>query len=418
MSLASKRVLYISYNGMLEPLGQSQVIRYLRELSKLDIQFTLLSFERAQAFSPEGIAKCAVLQRELAAYGIDWRWLRYHKSPSLPATTYDVLAGAQYGYRLVRDKEIQMVHARNHIPAAIALRLKHRLGPKIIFDLRGLMADEYVDAGHWKKNSMAYRITKAAERRALNAADGIVTLTENIWPTIQSWDALKDHKVHHKVIPCCADLDLFTFHQGDRDRRRGELKVGNRFLLIYSGSIDGWYLTEEMSDFFVQLQKQRNAHFLWLTQSGRERITTLMRARAINEDDYTILAAAPNEVPSYLSAADAGLAFIKPCFSKRASSPTKYAEYLGCGLPLIINKGVGDSDDLVLRECAGALISEFNDAEYGKAITIIEKQVRNREQTRQRSRDVAERLFDLKQVGIPRYACLYDRVLGDQFRSG
>jgi len=167
-----------------------------------------------------------------------------------------------------------------------------------------------------------------------------------------------------------------------------------------------------MIDFFVHLRKQRNAHFLWLTQAGRERITTLMRARAISEDDYTILAAAPSEVPSYLSAADAGLAFIKPCFSKRASSPTKYAEYLGCGLPLIINKGVGDSDDLVLRESAGALISEFNEAEYSKAISIIEEQVGNREQTRQRSRAVAKRLFDLKEVGIPRYACLYNRLLG------
>src|SRR5687768_7432269 len=36
--------------------------------------------------------------------------------------------------------------------------------------------------------------------------------------------------------------------------------------------------------------------------------------------------------PSYLSAADAGLSFIKSCFSKIASSPTKNAEYLACGL--------------------------------------------------------------------------------------
>ena len=46
MTLKDKRVLYLSYNGMLDPLGQSQVLPYLKELSKLGVRFTLLSFER------------------------------------------------------------------------------------------------------------------------------------------------------------------------------------------------------------------------------------------------------------------------------------------------------------------------------------------------------------------------------------
>src|SRR5919108_5427176 len=84
MGLEGRRVLYISYNGMLDPLGQSQVIPYLKELSKRGAQFTLLSFERAHAFTLEGKEKSAELRRELAANNIDWRRLRYHKWPSLP----------------------------------------------------------------------------------------------------------------------------------------------------------------------------------------------------------------------------------------------------------------------------------------------------------------------------------------------
>src|SRR5258708_36774615 len=111
-----------------------------------------------------------------------------------------------------------------------------------------------------------------------------------------------------------------------------------------------------LADFFVTKRKQKsNAHFLWLTPTRHERVHDLMKARGFGESDYTVLAATSREVPSYLSAADAGLAFIKPCFSKLASSPTKYAEYLGCGLPLIINCGIGDSDTLIMREKAGVL---------------------------------------------------------------
>src|SRR5207249_2094100 len=67
------------------------------------------------------------------------------------------------------------------------LALKRRFGTAMIFDLRGLMADEYVDAEHWRKGSLPYRMTKSMERRALSVADGIVTLTERIWPIINQW---------------------------------------------------------------------------------------------------------------------------------------------------------------------------------------------------------------------------------------
>ena len=58
MALEGRRVLFISYNGMLDPLGQSQVLPYLRELAKRGVRFTLLSFERPKAFTAEGVAHC------------------------------------------------------------------------------------------------------------------------------------------------------------------------------------------------------------------------------------------------------------------------------------------------------------------------------------------------------------------------
>jgi glycosyltransferase involved in cell wall biosynthesis len=415
MTLKGNRVLFISYNGMLDPLGQSQVIPYLKELSKKGFSFTLLSFERGHAYTREGLEESTELHQQLAESEIDWHWLRYHKTPSLAATSYDVLAGIRYGSRLVLTKQIEMVHARSHIPAAIALRLKRRFGVKMIFDVRGLLADEYVDAGHWQKGSVPYRITKTVEGRALAAADGVVTLTERIWPVMSQWESLRNHRVAHEVVPCCADLELFRFSREDRDRRRAELGLQERFVIVYSGSIDGWYLTESMADFFVTMRKQRHdAHFLWLTPSRHERVHELMRERGVGESDYKVLAIAPRDMPSYLSAGDAGLAFIKPCFSKLASSPTKYAEYLGCGLPLIINEGVGDSDVLITREKLGALVHDFNETEYANASALIDGLAGYPERTRRRTREVAERLFDVRTVGVQRYGRLYENVLASK----
>src|SRR5437764_4483796 len=202
-TLDGRRVLFISYNGMLDPLGQSQVIPYLRELSRMGVRFTLLSFERDVAWTAEGIARCEELKEHLNEHGIEWHRLRYHRRPSLPATIYDVMAGTRYASTLVRRNKIEMVHARSHVPATIALNLKRSFPLKMIFDVRGLMAEEYLDAGHWREGSIKYRLTKRTERRLFAASDAVVTLTEAIWPLIENWDGLRWRAMSpHAFFPC------------------------------------------------------------------------------------------------------------------------------------------------------------------------------------------------------------------------
>jgi glycosyltransferase involved in cell wall biosynthesis len=410
MGLEGRRVLFISYNGMLDPLGQSQVIPYLRELAKRGIRYTLLSFERPKAFTPEGVAQCEQLRQKLQSDGIEWHWLPYHQRPSVPATIYDVLAGLRKASKLVKRNRIEMVHARGHIPATIALGLKKRFGTKMIFDVRGLMAEEYVDAEHWREGGIPYRITKATERRILAATDAVVTLTERIWPIISEWEGLRGRTVHHKVIPCCVDLSLFKFSEAERVRRREELGLGDRLTLVYSGSLDGWYLTEKMVDFFAAVLKRRSdAHLLWLTTGSHDRVRELMRSRNVGAGNFSVLSIPSAQVPSYLAAADAGMAFIKRCVSKIASSPTKNGEYLACGLPLIINAGVGDSDALINDWKAGVLIEDFTQDEFGEAGRRIEEMLAQPE-VRRNARSVAEQLFDLNEIGAERYATLYERV--------
>jgi len=411
MALEGRRVLFISYNGMLDPLGQSQVLPYLRELARRGVRFTLLSFERPKAYTVEGVAQCEQLRERLKAEGIEWHWLRYHQRPSIPATIYDVMAGYRKAGALVRRNRIEMVHARGHIPATIALALKRRFGIKMIFDLRGLMAEEYVDAEHWRQGGVPYRMTKATERRILAATDGIVTLTERIWPIIKEWNGLRGRAVHHEVIPCCVDLELFRFSDAERARRRSELGLGERLTMVYSGSLDGWYLTEQMADFFASYLKQNSdAHLMWLTTGSHDRVRELMRARDVGADNFSVRAVASADVPSYLAAADVGLAFIKRCVSKIASSPTKNAEYLACGLPLVINAGVGDSDVLINEWKAGVLIEDFSEEDYLRAAREIEAMI-DEPQVRESARTVAERVFDLATIAGERYASLYERVL-------
>ena len=411
MSLEGRRVLFISYNGMLEPLGQTQVLPYLRELAKRGVKFTLLSFEKDKAFTAEGRRESEQLKRELRGQGIEWHWLRYHQRPSLPATTLDVVAGIRYASRLIQQNAIELVHARSYIPATIALALKRKFGIKMIFDVRGLMAEEYVDARHWPKGGLRYRVTKATERRIFAATDAVVTLTEKIWPVIREWEGLKGRDVPHAVVPCCVDLALFRFSEQERAKLRAELGLGDRFTFVYSGSLDGWYLTEEMADFFANVVRKRNdAHILWLTMGSRERVRQLMSTRGVSEDRFSVRAVAPKEMPSYLAAGDVGISFIKRCFSKLASSPTKNGEYLACGLPIVINAGIGDSDRLAEETPAAILIDDFNERDFDRTLAVVED-VTADPNIKTKARAVAEKVFDLETVGAEAYARLYEALL-------
>jgi glycosyltransferase involved in cell wall biosynthesis len=207
------------------------------------------------------------------------------------------------------------------------------------------------------------------------------------------------------------DLARFRFSEQERARRRKELGLDDQFTIVYSGSLDGWYLTDTMADFFASVVRRNpKAHMLWLTTGSHDRVRELMRGRNISKENFSVLSVAAADVPSYLAAADAGLSFIKRCVSKVASSPTKNGEYLACGLPVIINEGIGDSDALVDQWQAGVLIEEFNETEFEAAAREIEAMVVAPE-ARVKARRVAEQLFHLETIGGARYAALYERVL-------
>src|SRR3989344_5836191 len=155
------RILYISYDGLMEPLGQSQIWQYLRLLAK-DHPITLLTYEKKQDWQ-DAVAR-ENLKSEVRRAGVKWIPLRYHKRPTVPATAYDLWVGLVVSSYLVASRRIQIVHARSYVPSLLALALKKSFGVMFLFDMRGLWADERLDAGLWRGGSLLYRLAKYFEK--------------------------------------------------------------------------------------------------------------------------------------------------------------------------------------------------------------------------------------------------------------
>ena len=393
--------LYICYFGLREPLVQTQVLPYLRQLAAVGTKISLLTFEPGlrQSWSTKELDEA---RTRLAGEGIRWHCLAYHKKPSMPATLYDILAGARLARRLIRKEGVQVLHARAHLPMAMAM-LAATANTKLIFDVRGLMAEEYRDAGIWTENSLPFRLVKRIERHGLKRADQVVVLTRRLRDWLVREELAAAEKI--EVIPCCVDPELFATARAGTTSSPSE-----RFEVIYAGSLVGLYLVEEIGRFFMALKEQQpNAFLRLLSVSPPEQGANQLRQAGLNADDFWIGAVPAAEVPSYLSRASLGISFRKPTFAQIAASPTKIPEYLAAGLPVVSNAGIGDTDSLLEKEGVGVIVRDFNPAEFARAAEVGLALAED-PGVRTHCVAVARLHFDLQSVGGKGYANVYSRL--------
>ena len=390
--------LYICYFGLYEPLVQTQVLPYLREIAKGGIQVHLLTFETKfkAVWTKESIE---TEKQKLLNDGIGWDFLIYHKYPSLPATIFDVLNGARFIRKKIKSQKINILHTRTHIPALMAMTAKILTPAKLIFDIRGLVAEEYVDGNIWRENSIPFRLVKAVERKALKHTSQVIVLTNRLKQYLVKNNLKNADKI--EVIPCCVDFSRLD---------NSKLQKNERFELIYAGSVTGLYLLEEMGLFFLELKKHRaDAFFRILTATSANIVNDVFQKLNIKQTDYSVQRVEPSEVLSFMKKARAGISFRKPTFSQIAASPTKIPEYLAAGIPVISNFGIGDTDVIIESEKVGICVKSFDSEEYKRAVSEL-LTISSQTGISERCVEVAQHYFDLIEIGQKRYLKVYRKI--------
>jgi len=287
-------------------------------------------------------------------------------------------------------------------------------GTKLLFDMRGLLADEYADTGHWKKTSVGYRVTKTIERTLFRRADAFVMLTKAIKADLVARErSLRERAADIEVVPCCADIREFVADSTVRDAERRRRGWSDRRVLVYLGKLGTWYLVDEMAQFVaVALREDRRTFFQVVTQSDPSVMTAALMKAGVGSESFDVCSLTPQEVPRVLMAADAGISFIRPCYSKRSSSPTKVAEYLAAGLPIVSTVGIGDCDEILSLPNLGVRIERLDQAEYRRAIGSLSDMLDD-PATPDRCREFARQQLSLERIGAPRYASVYERLMSE-----
>lgn len=396
-------ILYISYDGLLEPLGQSQVLRYLEKLS-LRHKIHLISFEKFDDWAQ--IKKREALKSNMKNAGIHWVPLRYHKQPSALATTFDMLQGIMVGCWIAIQCRVQIVHARSYVSSVIALVLKKLFGIKYIFDMRGFWADERVDGEIWPSNSRIYYIAKWFEKHFLLSADCIVSLTKTAVLEMKTFPYLQSKDPRFEVITTCTDLELFKEAGA---QIRPEKDNAFSFTLGYVGSVGTWYLFDDVLRFFKKLRKQIPDAVLHIVNRGdHDYIFERISVADISTESFQIESTDHQGVSNAIGKMDAGIFFIKPSYSKQASSPTRMGEFLGCGVPCISNTGVGDIQEILEKERVGVALKDFSDTELNNGLQSL-LELNQQPDIQQRCRQAAVKYFSLEN-GVAAYDRIYNEL--------
>ncbi|RLD61649.1 MAG: glycosyltransferase [Bacteroidetes bacterium] len=407
----NKKILYISYDGMTDPLGQSQVIPYLIGLQKKNFDITILSAEKQKNYSLHN----KKIEKLLGANNIKWEKIYYTKKPPIISTVFDIYKLITKTKRLYKKEKFNIIHCRSYIAAFAGNYMKKKYKVSFIFDMRGFYADERVDGNIWNTNNFVFRTVynffKRKETQFLKNADYTISLTNAAKNIIYDWEEFKNKKPPIEVIPCCADLSLFSPENISKSKvkfYKDKLGIAeDDFVISYLGSIGTWYLLDEMLIFFKRLLiKKPNAKFLFISYDDANLIKKSAIKNTVPLDKIIIKKAEREDVSSLLSISNISIFFIKPVFSKKASSPTKLAEIMGMGIPIICNSNVGDVDEIINKTQAGLIINNFSINEFDKIIDSIDENIKI---SKEKIINSAQKNFSL-QMGIEKYANIYNTL--------
>jgi len=405
------RVLFLSYDGLTDPLGQSQILPYFRELCHQH-RIHIVSFEKKTAF----VKKKPEISKFLKDADIGWTPLYYHKKPPVLSTLWDILVLTQTVRKLLKTFRPDVIHCRSYITAIVGNHFRDKAS--FLFDMRGFYADERREGGLWPTGhpiyEPIYRYFKKLEKTFLHNAAHIVSLTHAGKEELVRHFALRSENI--SVIPCAADLDFFSQPRGSRFEIRRRLSVPIEVpLLVYAGSLGTWYLPVEMMRFFKVFEALHPGAIFLILNKGEHYIAHQAAKKAgIEADRLRIMEATRSEMPHYLQAADTGLFFIKPSYSKKASSPVKMGEMLACGLPVIANAGVGDVDWIIRETGCGHLVETFSDEAFQTAALSWKERC---EKWRNQTYKAAEKFFNLKE-GVILYDTIYQKIVTSQNNRG
>lgn len=364
---------YITVDSLSEGVGSSQITPLITLLSKNGLKINLITFEKSK---PQ-----AFLLKHFNDLGVHWNPQQFGSG--------GISAGIARLNILKREiPHTHLIHARSDIPAVSGIASNQA---PVLWDVRSLWADQKVVIQKNLMNNVLYGFYRGLESFAANKSIAMSTLTSAVVPILE-----ERHKKLPKlrtVVPTAVDLDKFQF----------SFKMPDEVRALFSGTYNDYYDLHLSALFMNEVRKQIDVKTHWARPLESSK-------SLIGVGESKIFIASQLDMPDLIPNYSFGVAICKldggP--SLAAAMPTKIGEFLACGRPVVVNKGLGDMDRFIEEFDAGIVIDgEQGNLEDGASrLTSLLSDP----QTPSRCRSLAEKYFSM-QNGANKYLDLYSKML-------
>ena len=370
-------VTYITIDSLSEGVGSSQITPLISRLSKAGLKINLISYEKSKQNS------------ELAEYfkliGVDWNARAFGANGFM---------GGISRLNTLREEipKTNLIHARSDIPAVSGIA--SRRAP-VLWDVRSLWADQKVMIQKNLLNKTLYRSYRALETIASHQSLGMSTLTSAVIPVLEE----RNGKLPplRAVVPTAVDLDRFQFNS----------KLPSKLRALFSGTYNDYYDLRLSALFMEELRSLTELETHWARPLESEK-------KQIDVGEDRVFPASQNEMAELIPTYSFGMSICKldagPSLS--AAMPTKIGEFLACGRPIVVNKGLGDMDKF-LKEFNAGVSLDGDKINLKKSAADLMTLVLDPE-TPDRCRALAEKYFSME-VSAKRYLDLYGQMLSAKY---
>lgn len=288
-------------------------------------------------------------------------YMRFHELVFFTIQASLVLLYYIYKYR------IGLIHARSYPSALVALCIRKMMGIEYIFDPRGIYPEEGLVHKKFSPRSISYRIWKRVELCLLREAASVVACSTSLANHLKS--ICEKAKVN--VIPNCADIGSFEHNKKRRLFMRQQHNLNSKFVFVFSGGVGTWTSTEEMARLFLCIQKVKKDAILLILTADRKCTPNSFIPFGLDYSSIKVFHLEPKEVPGYLVMGDVGLMVRKESLVNWVAFPTKFAEYLACGLPVLSDLNVMDIADLIKKHRCGIAMETIDVEEIRHKLPIL-----------------------------------------------
>jgi hypothetical protein len=264
------------------------------------------------------------------------------------------------------------VICRGPFSTRLALKLRNRgLIDEVVFDARGAYTAEINEYNVIPHEKIKQEIS-SVENEDIRSSDQRLAVSQAL---INHWKEKFDYKgENHVVIPCTLNSDfIFDFpSEGKIAHLRKELGYSaNDLVFVYSGSSAGWQSFELVDELLKKLMDEHpNIKLLVLSSDFGSQYQVMKKHR----ERVFVKWVPPSEVKDFLLTADVGILYRERSITNKVASPVKFAEYLSCGLKVLISDELGDYSDFSAKHDLKYTIAERPSYDEKKKIHDIAMQ--------------------------------------------